>query len=174
MCLDESKNSNSTKSCGGFTMCSNPYNLTCIPKSLNLPFSFIGSRQNNTSYTMEKQLGRNLTLPGAQLLMDLDGQHTFPQQLSSAFHFSFPLLQSKSSWASIAHSQENLRSRKIFVHFQKKPSLIRYVFFVPSVTSPHNGSKLQDCAFSLSTQSPYMNNILSRGTWYHWKLLAAY
>ena len=107
------------QSLGGDLPCvSNPCNLSCIPKSLNLPFSFIGSRQDNTSYTMEKQLGRNLTLPGAQLLMDLHGHHTSPYSshqpsLFLSFStieifvgFSSLTLKKKSSWIFFVHFQQ--------------------------------------------------------------------
>ena len=69
---------------GDLPCVSSPYNLNCIPKSLNLPFPSSAAvkkwifLKTNINYTMKKRLGRNLTLPGAQLLMDLYGHHTSP------------------------------------------------------------------------------------------------
>ena len=139
-------------------MCSNPYNLNCIPKSLNLPFSFIGSRQDNTSYTMEKQLGRNLTLPGAQLLMDLHGHHTSPYSSHQPSLFlPFSTIEIFVGFHR-SLSRRNLRGFSSFT-FNKKPSLIRHVFFAPSVTPPHMVQNGRIVHLVSKTQSPLYGTI---------------
>ena len=66
-------------------MCLQSIQFNCIPKFPNLPFPSSAAFKKwifmkiNTSYTMKKRSGMNLTLPGAQSLMDLHGHHSPPK-----------------------------------------------------------------------------------------------